>query len=213
MTLAPEQTAAIASWIASGDNLSTVQKKLAAQYNLALTYMDVRFLVDDLNLTLKDPAPAPAAQADLSKIAPPQPGDQRRHTEHSYTADPFDADDLDDTAPAGAQPAPPQTAPPRADDPDDEDDALPPQMSEGTPGADVPATNIRVEVDNVTLLPGALASGSVTFTDGVTGNWAIDPHGRPVFTQISRQGYRPAPADAQAFMQELALALRKKGLM
>jgi hypothetical protein len=55
MTLTPEQKATVSSWIAAGDNLSAVQKKLREQFQVSMTYMDVRFLVDDLNLTLKDP--------------------------------------------------------------------------------------------------------------------------------------------------------------
>jgi hypothetical protein len=39
----------------------------------------------------------------------------------------------------------------------------------------------------------------------------VDQYGRPGFTQISQDGYRPKPADAQAFMQELSLALQKQG--
>ena len=50
MTLTPEQKQAISSWIAAGDNLSTVQKKLSEQFQLSMTYMDVRFLVDDLEI-------------------------------------------------------------------------------------------------------------------------------------------------------------------
>ncbi|MEY3774315.1 MAG: hypothetical protein RLZZ129_1095, partial [Verrucomicrobiota bacterium] len=57
MTLTPEQKAAVASWVAAGANLSLVQKRLADEFKIALTYRDVRFLVDDLDLTLKDPAP------------------------------------------------------------------------------------------------------------------------------------------------------------
>ena len=57
MTLTPEQKQAVTDWIAAGDNLSAVQKKLTEQFKLSLTYRDVRFLVDDLNLELKDTAP------------------------------------------------------------------------------------------------------------------------------------------------------------
>jgi len=212
--MTPEQNAAIARWVDAGDNLSAIQKKLADQYKLTLTYKDVRFLVDDLDLTLKDAPPAPV-QTDLAKNAPAQrTGQQPRNA----TASPFDDDELDDTnLPRGARqpaPPPPQSVP-RETEAYDEDDAVPPQMPEGAP--DAPAlentANIRVETDNVTLIPGALLSGSVTFTDGVTGKWFIDQYGRPNFTQISRQNYRPTPADAQAFMQELAAALQKKGLM
>ena len=66
-------------------------------------------------------------------------------------------------------------------------------------------------VDKVTLLPGALASGSVTFSDGVSGKWIVDNQGRPGLTETSRPGYRPAPADAQAFLQQLSMALQNRG--
>ena len=75
----------------------------------------------------------------------------------------------------------------------------------------LPAAGVTVSVDKVTLIPGAVASGTVTFSDGVTGKWMVDQYGRPGFTQISQDGYRPKPADAQAFMQELSLALQKQG--
>ena len=69
-----------------------------------------------------------------------------------------------------------------------------------------------MSVDRVTLIPGALASGSVTFSDGVSGKWIVDNYGRPGFSEISQPGYRPSPADGQAFMQELSAALQKKGM-
>jgi hypothetical protein len=56
-----------------------------------------------------------------------------------------------------------------------------------------------------------MASGSVTFGDGVTAKWIVDQYGRPGLTEASRPGYRPSAADAQAFMQELSLALQKQG--
>src|SRR5258708_2630831 len=68
MTLTPEQKQAVASWIAAGDNLSVVQKKLSEQFQITMTYRDVRFLVDDLNLALKDPAPK-VDTSDVSKTA------------------------------------------------------------------------------------------------------------------------------------------------
>ena len=60
-------------------------------------------------------------------------------------------------------------------------------------------------VDNALMLviPGAMASGTVTFSDGVTGKWMVDQYGRPGFTEVSKPGYRPSPADGQAFKQPL----------
>ncbi len=174
MDLTPEQKATISAWIAAGDNLSAVQKKLREQFNVSMTYMDVRFLVDDLNLTLKDP-PKKADANDVSKSpAPPAP------------------------APAATPGAPGESA---ADaDAALDDDALP-----------APAGNVRVTVDDVTLHPGALASGSVVFSDGVTAKWIVDNYGRPGFLEVSQPGYRPSPEDGQAFMQQLDGALRQKG--
>jgi hypothetical protein len=74
------------------------------------------------------------------------------------------------------------------------------------------ASNVTVDVDNVTLIPGALASGTVTFSDGVTGKWLVDQYGRPGFTEVSQPGYRPKPEDAQAFMQQLSHALQQRGV-
>src|SRR5471032_2844389 len=77
MTLTPEQKTAVTSWVTAGDNLSVVQKKLSEQFKLSLTYRDVRFLVDDLELTLKDPAPK-VDTTDVTKTpAAPKPASEK----------------------------------------------------------------------------------------------------------------------------------------
>ena len=63
-------------------------------------------------------------------------------------------------------------------------------------------------VDKVNLNPNAMATGTVTFPDGVSAKWMVDLQGRPGLVDVSKPGYRPSPADAQAFMQELSLALQ-----
>jgi hypothetical protein len=171
MTLTPEQSATVAAWVAAGDSLSVVQQKLREEFGLALTYMDVRFLVDDLDLTLKDAAP----KADASDVTKAPPAGPAAASPAAGDGVPEDAELLDEELPAGGG-------------------------------------IVRVSVDGVTLIPGAMASGSVTFSDGVTGKWIIDNYGRPGFTEISREGYRPSAADSQAFMQELSLALQQKGM-
>src|SRR2546428_11697321 len=54
MNLDESQKKKVSAWIAEGLKLSDIQKRLAAELNLSLTYMDVRLLVDDLKLTPKD---------------------------------------------------------------------------------------------------------------------------------------------------------------
>lgn len=67
MNLTDAQRQQVAGWINSGAKLSDIQNRLAAELGLKLTYMEVRFLVDDLKLTPKDPEPpkpvAPPAEA------------------------------------------------------------------------------------------------------------------------------------------------------
>ena len=54
MNLDEAQRAKVKQWIAEGLKLSDIQNRLASEFNLRLTYIDVRFLVDDLKLTPKD---------------------------------------------------------------------------------------------------------------------------------------------------------------
>ena len=203
MSLTPEQKAAVSSWVAAGDNLSAVQKKLTEQFQISLTYRDVRFLVDDLNLELKDPAP----KVDLSDVSktPPKPADA---TTAAPRAAPPEKKGFFDKAKeklglAKEEPSGSDEVSSDGPEPLDEDDI------ENLPPAG--ASTVSVGVDNVTLIPGAMASGTVTFSDGVTGKWVVDQYGRPGFTQVSKEGYRPNPEDAQAFMQELSSQLQKRG--
>ena len=194
MKLTPEQKTAVASWVAAGDNLSAVQKKLTEQFKLSLTYRDVRFLVDDLNLELKDAAPKVDA-SDVSKTPPPaaKPAapEKKGLLEKAKEKLGLGKDDaaMDDLPPEG--------------------DELPPEDLEDMPPAE--AGNVAVSVDKVTLIPGAIASGSATFSDGVTAKWVVDQYGRPGFTEVSQPGYRPSAGDAQAFMQELSRTLQQRG--
>ena len=203
MQLTPEQKATVASWVAAGDNLSVVQRKLSEQFKLSLTYRDVRFLVDDLELTLKDPAPKIDA-TDLTKAAAPPPGGAAPAPRTTRAEKKGFLDKAKEKLGlAKEEPAAADEIPSDGPEPLDEDDIenLPPG---GT-------STVSVGVDNVTLIPGAMASGTVTFSDGVTGKWVVDQYGRPGFTQVSKEGYRPNPEDAQAFMQELSAQLQKRG--
>jgi hypothetical protein len=184
MTLTPEQKAAVAAWIAAGDNLSAVQKKLTEQFKISMTYMDVRFLVDDLGLELKNAAPK-ADASDVTKAATP---------------------------PVGGVP-PPRTAGAGNDDMADAEDDLPPDdlpdgNAGGLPSAEG-ASTLTLEVDRI-MRPGAMVSGSVTFSDGVSGKWALDQHGR-LMLDTPQKGYKPSPADVQAFQLELQTQLQRQG--
>jgi len=61
MTLNEEQRKKVAAWIADGAKLSEIQNRLGSELGVRMTYMEVRFLVDDLKLTPKDPEPPKAS--------------------------------------------------------------------------------------------------------------------------------------------------------
>ena len=71
--------------------------------------------------------------------------------------------------------------------------------------------NVTVTVDAL-MIPGTMASGDVTFSDGVKGKWYLDQMGRLGLGGDLPQGYRPSPADAALFQARLMEALRAKGL-
>ncbi len=171
MALNTKQKQLVTTCVVAGESLSAIQKKIIETFKISMTYMDVRFLVDDLNLMIKD---APAKKStDLSQPVTKSESSAEETVDEAETAlDPLEDD---------------QNAAPAA------------------------IGNAIVTVDKVTLIPGAIASGTVAFSDGVTGKWIIDNQGRPGFTEVSQPDYHPKPEDAQAFMRELSAAMQSRG--
>lgn len=58
--ITPDQTAALKEWAEQGTSLSDIQKRLAEEFSLNMTYMDVRFLMDDLDIEIKEKKQAPS---------------------------------------------------------------------------------------------------------------------------------------------------------
>ncbi|MDI6774311.1 MAG: hypothetical protein QME60_02800 [Verrucomicrobiota bacterium] len=88
MQLTDEQKQAVTTWAREGLGLSEIQKKLAADFGLTMTYMDIRFLVLELGLAVKDknapPPPKPALES---------PDDEKQQG--------FPDEDFEDEPPAG----------------------------------------------------------------------------------------------------------------
>jgi len=147
-----EQKREISRWVADGMGLSELQKKLDSEFGIVMTYMDVRFLVDDLDLSLVD-------------LEEPTPEEDEAETVEDANAD------LDDTESMGG---------------------------------------VQVEVDTV-VPPGAMASGSVVFSDGVSKSWTIDQFGR-LGLSGGQEGYKPSDEDLMEFQRQLEASLRNKGI-
>lgn len=72
MQLNDEQKQKVAAWIADGLKLSDIQIRLGEEFDVRLTYMDTRLLVDDLKLMPKDPPqPEPPKPAEVPAPASP----------------------------------------------------------------------------------------------------------------------------------------------
>ena len=179
--LTAEQTAAVRRWLDEGAGLDEVQSRLKDEFGLSMTYMDVRFLVLDIGAEVKD--------KELPKAA-------------EKPAAPAGAADGSFASPAGSGP----------DDgvaTEDEDFTNAPQGADGdvadeAPSADGDASagKVSVSLDKVVQV-GAMMSGTVTFSDGVVGNWMLDRFGRLALTKVSQPGYQPSDADLAAFQMEL----------
>lgn len=201
MTLTAPQREAVAKWVAAGDSLAVVQRKLTDEFKLSLTYMEVRFLVDDLGLELKSPPPTkPAAvpaelagrgPAPAAGAAAPKKGlfDKLKDAVGGKRDDEAVAPEADEA----------ELAPEEA-----EAELAEPELPAGPAGTGA----VKLEVDRIGR-PGTLVSGSVTFSDGVSGKWAMDQYGRLMVD--AGKGYKPSQADIQAFQAELGAQLQRLG--
>lgn len=178
MELQPSQIEIVKKWVKAGDSLADIQKKLAAEMGLAMTYMEVRFLIDDLQLHLVDkPAPVPAKAAPSSGAA--QAGKEKKGA-LSGLKSLFGGNEKEEV---------------------EEDDFA----------ADNPfgGGKVSVEVDRL-VRPGAVVSGSATFSDGEKAQWYVDQFGRLGLAPV-KKGYQPTQEDMMTFQQELQMALQRKG--
>jgi len=176
MDITQEQKEQVATWIAQGNSLSQIQSRLQNELGINMTFMEVRFLVDDLDLELQDNA----SSAKPAEHAPSAGASSAAATEV-----------LDDHA---------RIPPTQAASPESSQDAA----SAGLGG------DVRISVDKLQR-PGAVVSGDVTFSDGVSAGWQIDQMGRLGLIP-TQEGYQPSPEDIAKFQEALQHELQSKGL-
>ena len=75
--LSPEQVRSIRDWAEEGLDLNAIQKRLHEDLGIKLTFMDTRFLLQDLDIQIRQPEPEPPAsllgktQVTVDEITPP----------------------------------------------------------------------------------------------------------------------------------------------
>ena len=172
----------VRQWAAEGAGLSEIQRRIKDEFGISMTYMDVRFLMLDLHADVKD-KPEPKEQG--TGNGERGMGNQEPGTENQEPGT--------ENQEPGTENQKPGTENQELDD----DGYTPPGMDGG---------NVTVELDRV-VRAGAIASGSVTFSDGVTGSWYVDQMGRLGLTKVSKPGYQPSREDIEAFQMELQAKL------
>lgn len=69
MELTDAQKAAITQWIQEGRSLADVQRSLREDFEVSITYMDVRFLVDDLDIAVFEEEPEASELSEAPEVA------------------------------------------------------------------------------------------------------------------------------------------------
>lgn len=72
MNLTDDQKQIVQGWLEAHATISDVQKRLKEELNISLTYMDTRFLIDDLKLKLAEPPPEPEKPVEEAEVLPPE---------------------------------------------------------------------------------------------------------------------------------------------
>lgn len=184
MNLTAEQKQTVATWLAAGASIASVQRRLREEFKISLTYIDTRLLIDDLGLNVAKPPP-PLPKKEATPLVGNKPGDPPAADGAAIDAN---AEYLDEGEAF----------------PD-----VPEDLVDATPKGAAGAGSVKVDVDRI-MRPGSVVSGSVTFSDGNTGTWALDQFGRLVF-EGKDPAYRPSQADLQVFQRELSKQLQRQG--
>ena len=165
-----EIKAFIADRTREGHNLSKIQDMLAEQ-GVKMTFMELRLIASEIETSFWQ-------QSDPK----PEPAPEQKKT----AQEPADGDAADNFP---------------ADEPESEQ--LPPEDAADTAAADggesAPRGRTTVTLDQLAR-PGFLATGSVSFGSGASGNWCLDQMGRLMFEKLEG---KPDRQDLQEFQLEL----------
>ena len=192
MELTDTQKEAVASWFASGASLDEIQKRIKSEFGLHMTYLDVRLMVAEL------PQPEETEVADRAGRGDAGEATKTTRTPKTPRTEPLECDQEFSDGPESHN---------------GEGEALPegeesPEGEECPEGQALPAPTVTIDA---LMLPGTIAAGDVTFSDGKTGKWYLDQMGRLGIGNLP-EGYRPSPTDAALFQQQLMGLLQTRGL-
>jgi hypothetical protein len=184
MILSEEQINCVKNWVADGASISDVQKRLKDEFSIVMTYMDTRFLIDDLDAELVS---APDTQeeivSDISAEQSPIVDDNAMpNYDDAYpTESPTDAQPEEYPQPEYPEEAQSQTAP-----------------------------NVKVSVSPIQR-PDCIVSGDVVFSDGSSAEWRIDRMGQLGIVP-SNPSMNPPQEEIIEFQRQLQALLSQQGM-
>ena len=161
----------IADRTREGNNLSRIQDMLAEQ-GVKMMFMELRLIASEIETSFWQKS-EPAPEPAPEEKAPAAPADAAQADEDGFPGD--------DAAGQASQQEPAQEAP------------------AGDAGEAAPRGRTSVTVDQLQR-PGFLATGTVTFVSGASGNWCLDQMGRVMFEKLNG---KPDRIDIQEFQMEL----------
>jgi len=161
----------IADRTREGNNLSRIQDMLAEQ-GVKMTFMELRLIASEIETSFWQKS-EPAPEPAPEEKAPAAPADAAQAEEDGFPGE------------EAAGQVPPQ-------EPEQEAPA-------GGAGEAAPRGRTSVTVDQLQR-PGFLATGTVTFGSGASGNWCLDQMGRVMFEKLNG---KPDRIDIQEFQMEL----------
>ncbi len=82
MSLTDSQKKTVSDWIDQGKTLAEVQRLLQQEFSLPMTYLDVRFLIDDLDIELEKAQPV-----ELEEAQPEDSGESSEKVEEPEVVD------------------------------------------------------------------------------------------------------------------------------
>ena len=170
-----EIKAFIADRTREGYNLSKIQDMLAEQ-GVKMTFMELRLIASEIETSFWQ-------QADPKPEPDPEPEKAAQEPAAADEADNFPEDE------PGAEEFPP----------DDAADGAAADSAAADGGEAAPRGRTTVTLDQLAR-PGFLATGSVQFGSGASGNWCLDQMGRLMFEKLEG---KPDRQDLQEFQLEL----------
>ncbi len=188
MNLDKNQSACVKSWVADGASVADVQRRLKSEFGISMTYMDVRFLIDDLGAEIvskEQPSEADApSEIPQESAGGMQPDPAESYGDNSGYGEP-DYADAADTEPAAEEGG---------------------YGSPAQPENPAQAANIQVSVSPIQR-PDCIVSGDVVFSDGTKAEWRIDRMGQ--LGLIPEAGKTPPQSDMYPFQLKLQELLSK----